>query len=493
MRRRCTSPWRKRAREVLIENPEAAVEQVAARVGKPLPYIRARMKLLALSPKARLTWLEGKGDKITLDALVLCRYPATVQDQLVTWISKEWHTSVHDLQEHIARNIHVELAAAPFRMDDANLLPQAGACLTCPKRTGADRLLFPEVGKKDLCLDPKCYQAKVKATLENRLVGLKTHTDPYYLVSNGYDYGEKLHGGTLHQHHWQRAKKGEEKDAVKCLIVHGEDVGTIVMGFKARDGGMHGQSQVMSPKEKAQRSKQIEENRVNREIVNALLDRTLTGLREIFGDGLKIPEGFTRALAFRIFDRLYGHNETKLCKALGWEQSKEKTGGRYSYTYASWKPTAKRELAKMTLPEVHLFIARCLLAESFPPDPQDTDLLRELAALAKLDPKKIEAEMREAAKAKSKNPKLTKVSKVSKVSAKKKGDKRPGTCSVCGCTDKDCSQCIAKTGKPCHWVNEEHTLCSACADNPRFHGMKPKAAKKPRFRKEDRALAVSTD
>jgi len=35
-------------------------------------------------------------------------------------------------------------------------------------------------------------------------------------------------------------------------------------------------------------------------------------------------------------------------------------------------------------------------------------------------------------------------------------------CRVCGCTDEDCSQCIKKTGKPCHWV--EPDLCSACSD-----------------------------
>ncbi|GHT29172.1 hypothetical protein FACS18942_10170 [Planctomycetales bacterium] len=35
-------------------------------------------------------------------------------------------------------------------------------------------------------------------------------------------------------------------------------------------------------------------------------------------------------------------------------------------------------------------------------------------------------------------------------------------CRVCGCTDDDCSQCIEKTGEPCHWV--EWDLCSACAD-----------------------------
>ena len=102
--------------------------------------------------------------------------------------------------------------------------------------------------------------------------------------------------------------------------------------------------------------------------------------------------------------------------------SPRKSGGRYSYTYASWKPTAKRELAKMTLPEVHLFIARCLLAESFPPDPQDTDLLRELAALAKLGPKKDRGRDPRGGEGEEQKPEAYESKqRDSKVSAKKKG------------------------------------------------------------------------
>jgi hypothetical protein len=33
-------------------------------------------------------------------------------------------------------------------------------------------------------------------------------------------------------------------------------------------------------------------------------------------------------------------------------------------------------------------------------------------------------------------------------------------CRVCGCTEQDCSGCIERTGKPCHWI--ELDLCSAC-------------------------------
>lgn len=35
------------------------------------------------------------------------------------------------------------------------------------------------------------------------------------------------------------------------------------------------------------------------------------------------------------------------------------------------------------------------------------------------------------------------------------------TCRMCGCTDNDCSGCVARTGEACSWV--ENDLCSACA------------------------------
>ncbi len=35
-------------------------------------------------------------------------------------------------------------------------------------------------------------------------------------------------------------------------------------------------------------------------------------------------------------------------------------------------------------------------------------------------------------------------------------------CRVCGCTDADCSGCVERTGRPCHWVEKD--LCSACVE-----------------------------
>lgn len=37
-----------------------------------------------------------------------------------------------------------------------------------------------------------------------------------------------------------------------------------------------------------------------------------------------------------------------------------------------------------------------------------------------------------------------------------------GKCRCCGCTALDCRKCVERTGYPCDWADEDHTLCTAC-------------------------------
>jgi hypothetical protein len=60
-------------------------------------------------------------------------------------------TTVRELRGWIEREIHLDLTNAPFDPQDETLLPKAGACARCPKRTGSNPLLFPEVRPKSIC------------------------------------------------------------------------------------------------------------------------------------------------------------------------------------------------------------------------------------------------------------------------------------------------------------------------------------------------------
>jgi ParB family chromosome partitioning protein len=73
------------------------------------------------------------------------------------------------LQEWIERHILLELDSAPFPKDDSELVPEAGACITCPRRTGFNTLLFAEI-KADACTSPDCYQSKVDAFVAKTIV-----------------------------------------------------------------------------------------------------------------------------------------------------------------------------------------------------------------------------------------------------------------------------------------------------------------------------------
>src|SRR5271170_5674084 len=55
------------------------------------------------------------------------------------------------------QNVMLVLKDAPFSKTDPSLNPEAGACVDCPKRTGANVLLFADIAQ-DACTDPACYE-----------------------------------------------------------------------------------------------------------------------------------------------------------------------------------------------------------------------------------------------------------------------------------------------------------------------------------------------
>jgi hypothetical protein len=72
------------------------------------------------------------------------------------------------LASWIESNILLQLASAPFDKQDETLVPEAGSCFNCPKRTGFNKLLFPDV-RKDSCTSPDCFRAKIDASVRKTL------------------------------------------------------------------------------------------------------------------------------------------------------------------------------------------------------------------------------------------------------------------------------------------------------------------------------------
>jgi ParB family transcriptional regulator, chromosome partitioning protein len=150
---------------VLLEREGATytIERLASKTGKNAGYISSRLRLLELIPSVAEAFTAGH---IGIEhALLIAKLGADAQENALAHCFDGYYTAndnerslvpVSRLQTWIAQNIYLSLKSVPFSKDDETLLPEAGSCANCPKRTGFNTLLFPEV-REDSCVDVTCF------------------------------------------------------------------------------------------------------------------------------------------------------------------------------------------------------------------------------------------------------------------------------------------------------------------------------------------------
>jgi ParB family chromosome partitioning protein len=229
-----------------LDEPKYSIEQVSARVGKSPSFVASRLKLIDLVP----TVVEAfYGNEIGVGhALLLAKLPADQQQQALSACFKEVYNGsqkparivlpVRSLEFWIETNVLLVLKDAPFDKRDAELVPSAGSCADCPKRTGHNKLLFgDDLGRQgDRCVDPACYQAKLSAHIA------KTVAAKPQLVQVSTAYGTQKEGSpVLPRNRYteirdEKPKSKEEaqrpeykvcKFTSEAIITEGSDLGTI--------------------------------------------------------------------------------------------------------------------------------------------------------------------------------------------------------------------------------------------------------------------------
>jgi len=159
------------AYRALHEDHGYPVDELAAKVGKSKGYVYGRMKLCRLSDGARKAFVAGQLSAST--ALLVARIPdPKLQDEAAKEIAGDdimIGMSAREAADHIRRRYMLRLKGAPFKTDDAELVPDAGPCSSCPKRTGNEPELFDDVKSADVCTDPKCFDAKAEASWKKKL------------------------------------------------------------------------------------------------------------------------------------------------------------------------------------------------------------------------------------------------------------------------------------------------------------------------------------
>jgi ParB family chromosome partitioning protein len=301
-----------------LDEPKYSIEQIAAKVGKSPVFVASRLKLTDLVPAAVDAFYAGEIG--VGHALLVAKLPADQQEQALSACFKEVYNNgakparillpVRNLQFWIDSNILLVLKDAPFNKRDAQLVPTAGSCADCPKRTGHNKLLFgDDLGRQgDRCTDPHCYQAKVTAHVA-ATVAAKPE-----LVQISTAYGRQKEGSPVlprNQYTAIRDDKPKSKDEAKrpeykvckftteAIITEGSDVGTVHKVCANLSCPVHHPKQSTSRDEEKYKAEQ-EKQRKEQAIANA------TGLRVLAAIGGAVPVRLMKRDMLFVIEKLVG-------------------------------------------------------------------------------------------------------------------------------------------------------------------------------------------
>jgi ParB/RepB/Spo0J family partition protein len=285
-----------------------SAEEIAQRVGKPVKFVLQRAKLANLVP----FWTELlEQDKLLLVAAnLIARLPAHSQvvvrkaaEKGYSWALKGGGLSLEQVKSIIASEVQRELTSACFPKDDAMLYPQAGACLTCPKRSSANASLFDDVATgKDNCLDAPCFNEKKRLYVQRRIVELTVGKEKPLLISN-QTWETKTRPGmgmVYGSGKWNPSKEGEQ-NAIYALIVDGVQAGSQTW---IKFSGIKSPEQEEKEKEQAARQLRAEREAFHhRELIANKLSVDME--RDLYSEG---PIAHSVLERFLVEKLTYGHS-----------------------------------------------------------------------------------------------------------------------------------------------------------------------------------------
>jgi len=412
-------------RLLLLTEPTYTVEQIAAKVGKAPAYIATRLKLTELCEEVATAFYQN--DIGVGHAILLAKLPADQQQAGMKACYKEVYTGsgekpsrillpVRNLRFWIETNILLLLKDAPFNKRDAQLVPAAGSCADCPKRTGQNKLLFgDDLGKQgDQCTDPACYQSKVDAHVAKSIAAKPE------LVQISTGFGAQKEGSPVlprNKYTAIRDERPKSKDEAKrpefkeckftteAIITEGTDIGTIHKVCANASCPVHHPKQVTKnddAKWKAEQDKQRREQAI----------ANIAGLRVLTAIGAAVPVRLMKRDLLSVIERLLSlmdeNRVETLARQHGIRQKRDDGGvkkGVLVYVRRADEGTLSRLLVEASI----------LLAAT---RGNPAIILKEAATIYKVDTEAITAKVKQEFAAKEKAKKTAQpVSKVAKKAA----------------------------------------------------------------------------
>lgn len=459
------------------------VEELAAKLGRPVGYVHKRLALTTLCPLGRDIYLEG--ELTDGAALVFARVAdSAAQERALQHAERELERGGGPMNASTARWIAGQqthaLASAPWPLDDAELVAGVGPCTTCPRRSLAQAQLFGETEKDDVCQDPGCYAAKLDAH-GGRLISLakksgkkvlnateakKLYPHPhsghanYELERTGYyDLALPAHYGSSKT---VGEVLGDRAQSVEITVVKNPHTGVVHELVRAKDlkttlkkEPRKGDPKVRAsstssspPSGKKGKKGKVDKAALVQKAKQEAVDQTLAELSaRVTAKKLPALEGARFLAEYFVRGGFFGVDRSALrlgvvAKSGSLEHAKK--------ALLAWLASAKLE-------QVLALALELAIAEEFPirTGKGEASLAQRVLEHAGVDWLAIEK------------------ARIEEATAER------GTCRRCGCTET--TPCTDAMGLPCAWADDRKTLCTACAKpekaKPRASSSKKPAAK----------------
>jgi ParB-like chromosome segregation protein Spo0J len=165
----------------LLNDHGFTVEDIAEKIGKSERHVLLMLQLRQIPPSLQ-TAVESRELPYST-AVLVARVPNDKlrEEAAKGLLDRKKHSGQfptrQQVQQEIADRYMIELKQVPFDIKDESIFDSTtgctieylGSCTACPKRTGNARDEYPDAKKTNICTDPYCYRAKVKASVEKRI------------------------------------------------------------------------------------------------------------------------------------------------------------------------------------------------------------------------------------------------------------------------------------------------------------------------------------
>lgn len=264
----------------MMDEAGYTVTSLAEKIGRSESYVYARLQLTKLTKK----WQDmlGAGDIQLAHGELVARLPEKDQDELhqdlFRYRREDQAISVTDLRRSIENSYIRDVTKAVWLKHEkeyGSFLSGASGCVQCPKRSGFQSNLFPDINaKRDICLDRGCFDKKQQAYVQLQVTRLANNGEKPVQVSMNWSSPAK---GVLKHGDFEIVSKKDAKTAkgvVPAVVYDGNEVGSIVY-VKVHEKLKANASRSATPDYAEQNRKQREKEELHRKIGRAAVIQAL--------------------------------------------------------------------------------------------------------------------------------------------------------------------------------------------------------------------------